>query len=73
MNCIIALLLTTGCQTAQLNDTITGALNPITKTQDAISANVQKLRVPVSNTNAQINVIKTIPQNTKTTVKTWGF
>ena len=72
MNCLLALLLV-GCNTSSLNDSINGALNPIQNTQSTISANAQKLRVPVSNTNAQINVIKSLPQNLESISQTWKY
>jgi len=72
MNCLLALLLA-GCNTANLNDAIVSVTNPIQNTQSAISANVQKLRVPVSNTNAQINVVKSLPQNLESISQTWKY
>jgi hypothetical protein len=70
---ILIILLLSGCETANLNNSINGALNPIQNTQRTLSSNVYKMKVPVNNVNAQTNVIRNIPNNTKSIIETWKY
>jgi hypothetical protein len=62
-----------GSINAIINANITQPLNAVNSLQRTISSNIQKLRLPISNTNAQVNVIKSFPKNINSIGKTIKF
>ena len=56
-----------------INSVITNPLNAIQTVQGTVFGNIQKLRMPISNVNAQVNVIKGLPTNVQSQINTIKF